>query len=94
MANLRTANKRKRRKLVKAQIYSWDTFRYRKDGTFAVYPVYRNGTKRYYGSPFIEDEYGDLDRAAETIDRVLTEQFGPDHQEVLSRGQMVSEFRW
>lgn len=28
------------------------------------------------------------------VDRALTEQFGQDHQAVLSQGEMVSEFVW
>lgn len=36
----------------------------------------------------------DLDRFVAAVNRALTEQFGPDHQRILSQGQIVSEFDW
>lgn len=30
----------------------------------------------------------------DALDRALTEQFGPDHQDVLSRGENGSQFIW
>lgn len=50
---------------------------------------YKPGDEFEYGS-----SNGDLDAFLDNIDKGLTDQFGPNHQEIFSNGKVISEFDW
>lgn len=97
MPNLRTVNNRRRVKAFhKFERYEI-VFRYKANGGWAIYPRYKDKSEWYVPNPYKarkNTQKDDLNYVHEYVDRVLTEQFGPDHQEILSRGQIISEFRW